>query len=97
VYVGDTGSGIDSEHAKQLFEPFFSTKAAKGTGLGLWISKGIVQKYEGSIQFRSLRMASASATCFRVFLPAQVSTRALKATAVAGDPPSRANGDSRAS
>jgi len=97
VYVGDTGAGIDSEHAKQLFEPFFSTKAAKGTGLGLWISKGIVQKYEGNIHFRSVRMARGAATCFRVFLPGQVSAKALKARAVGSDGSSRANGDSRAS
>jgi len=83
VYIGDTGSGIDAQHAKQLFEPFFSTKAAKGTGLGLWISKGIVQKYEGSIQFRSVRLAGGSATCFRVFLPAQFSAKTAKGRAVA--------------
>ncbi len=96
VYVVDTGSGIDAQHAKQLFEPFFSTKAAKGTGLGLWISKGIVQKYEGSIHFRSVRRVSGAATCFRVFLPGQVSAKALRARAVASEA-SRANGDSRAS
>jgi two-component system, NtrC family, sensor kinase len=97
VYVIDTGSGIDVQHAKQLFEPFFSTKAAKGTGLGLWISKGIVQKYEGSIHFRSVRRAGGTATCFRVFLPGQVSAKALKASAVAADSPGRGNGDVRAS
>ena len=70
VSVIDTGSGIRAEDAKRLFQPFFTTKAAKGTGLGLWISKGIVQKYEGRIDFRSLRTASAACTCFRVFLPA---------------------------
>ena len=57
------------QDAKKLFEPFFSTKSTKGTGLGLWISKGIVQKYEGRISFRSLRNANGVATCFRVFLP----------------------------
>ena len=46
VVICDTGSGIRPEDAKQLFEPFFTTKSTKGTGLGLWISKGIVQKYE---------------------------------------------------
>jgi len=97
VCIDDTGSGIDSQHAKQLFEPFFSTKAAKGTGLGLWISKGIIQKYEGSIQFRSLHLASGSATCFRVFLPGQISGKTLKSRAVASDVPGRPNGDSRAS
>jgi PAS domain S-box-containing protein len=69
VSVVDTGTGIKAEDAKRLFEPFFSTKAAKGTGLGLWISKGIVEKYEGAIRFRSLRMAHHNATCFSVFIP----------------------------
>ena len=69
VSVIDTGSGIEPEHAKQLFEPFFTTKSTKGTGLGLWISKGIVQKYGGTIRFRSLRRPSGNITCFRVFFP----------------------------
>jgi signal transduction histidine kinase len=71
VSVIDTGSGIKAEDAKHLFEPFFSTKSEKGTGLGLWISRGIVQKYEGKITFRSVRAGGESATCFRVFLPLQ--------------------------
>jgi two-component system, NtrC family, sensor kinase len=69
VSLCDNGSGIKAEDAKRLFEPFFSTKASKGTGLGLWISKGIVTKYEGSIGFRSLRLTGGSATCFSVFIP----------------------------
>jgi PAS domain S-box-containing protein len=67
----DTGTGIRPRDAKRLFEPFFSTKAAKGTGLGLWISKGIAQKYEGRISFRSLPIGGRYATCFRVFLPSE--------------------------
>ncbi len=67
--ICDTGTGICPEHAKKIFEPFFSTKDAKGTGLGLWISKGIVQKYEGTIRFRSIYNAQGSATCFSVFIP----------------------------
>jgi len=66
----DTGSGIRPEHAKHLFEPFFSTKSEKGTGLGLWISKGIVTKYEGTISVRSLRISGGHVTCFSVFIPA---------------------------
>ncbi len=96
VLVGDTGSGIDPEHAKRLFEPFFSTKSAKGTGLGLWISKGIVQKYEGSIHFRSVRIAGGCATCFRVFLPGQVSATASKAAATTSEGGYRVNGVGRA-
>jgi PAS domain S-box-containing protein len=69
VSVCDTGSGVKPEDAKRLFEPFFTTKSTKGTGLGLWISKGIVQKYDGAIQFRSLRLNGRNATCFSVFLP----------------------------
>jgi signal transduction histidine kinase len=69
VSILDTGVGIRPEDARNIFQPFFSTKAAKGTGLGLWISKGIVQKYEGRITFRSLRTDKGCTTCFRVFLP----------------------------
>ncbi len=71
ISVIDTGNGIRPEDAERLFQPFFTTKSAKGTGLGLWISKGIVQKYEGRIRFRSLHAsAGRPCTCFRVFLPA---------------------------
>jgi PAS domain S-box-containing protein len=69
VSICDTGVGIDAEHARHLFEPFFTTKSAKGTGLGLWISKGIIQKYGGSISFRSLRRSGRNITCFQIFLP----------------------------
>jgi two-component system, NtrC family, sensor kinase len=69
VSIMDTGKGIRPEDARHLFQPFFSTKSTKGTGLGLWISKGIVQKYEGRISFRSCHGGKVCATCFRVFLP----------------------------
>ncbi|HEY6488515.1 MAG: ATP-binding protein [Terracidiphilus sp.] len=69
ISVIDTGVGIKPEDAQRLFEPFFSTKAAKGTGLGLWISKGILQKYSGRISYRSIRRGEACITCFRVFIP----------------------------
>ena len=70
VSIIDSGVGVTPQDSAKLFEPFFSTKSTKGTGLGLWISKGIVQKYEGRISFRSLRGADGCTTCFRVFLPA---------------------------
>jgi PAS domain S-box-containing protein len=69
VSVCDTGSGVRPEHAKHLFEPFFSTKSSKDTGLGLWISKGIVEKHEGTIQFRSIPFRGGNMTSFRVILP----------------------------
>ena len=94
VFVGDTGMGIHPQDAKRLFEPFFSTKASKGTGLGLWISKGIVQKYEGSIQFRSLNTSAGNFTSFRVFFPGHASQSAARAAN--GEVASRANGGAHA-
>ena len=69
ISILDSGVGINPEDAKRLFQPFFSTKSTKGTGLGLWISKGIVQKYDGSLSCRSIRTVNGCSTCFRVFLP----------------------------
>ena len=69
VSIVDTGIGVNPQDSGKLFDPFFSTKSTKGTGLGLWISKGIVQKYEGRISFRSFRGENGCSTCFRVFLP----------------------------
>jgi signal transduction histidine kinase len=69
VSICDTGIGIRPEDAKRIFEPFFSTKSVKGTGLGLWISRGIIQKYDGNIQFRTVRLGSGYVTCFSVFIP----------------------------
>jgi PAS domain S-box-containing protein len=69
VFISDTGMGITPENAKRLFEPFFTTKATKGTGLGLWISRGIVQKHEGTLRFRSVFGDGTTVTAFHVFLP----------------------------
>ena len=69
VSITDSGAGIRPEDAKRLFEPFFSTKSTKGTGLGLWISKGILQKYDGTIRFRSVRFSGGNVTCFSVLIP----------------------------
>lgn len=83
VSILDTGAGIKPEDAEKIFQPFFSTKSTKGTGLGLWISKGIVQKYDGRISFRSHRRGESSATCFRVFFPKTSAASASAAPAMA--------------
>jgi PAS domain S-box-containing protein len=65
IIVSDTGSGISKANRKHLFEPFFTTKADVGTGLGLWVSKGIIEKHGGSILVDD---AAEQGTTFRVRL-----------------------------
>ena len=69
VTIADNGSGIRQHDLTRIFEPFYSTKGDAGTGLGLWLSHGIVRKHEGSIRVRSRTTAGSSGTVFSVFLP----------------------------
>jgi signal transduction histidine kinase len=68
VVVCDDGSGIPLPAREQIFSPFFTTKGSIGTGLGLWVTRGFVEKQGGSIHFRT-RTVDPSGTIFRVFLP----------------------------
>lgn len=69
IAVADNGPGIPRDNIPRIFEPFFSTKETKGTGLGLWVSQGIVQKHGGRIRVRSTLAPERHGTCFQVFLP----------------------------
>ena len=69
VTVLDSGAGIPAGVRKNLFAPFYTTKGEKGTGLGLWISRSIVEKHEGTIHFVSRTGDGNSGTAFSVFLP----------------------------
>jgi PAS domain S-box-containing protein len=69
VTVVDTGSGIPPRVRKNLFAPFYTTKGESGTGLGLWVARGIVEKHEGTIHFLSTQRLGRSGTAFSVFLP----------------------------
>jgi two-component system CheB/CheR fusion protein len=69
VVIADNGHGISSEQRSKLFQPFFTTKGEEGTGLGLWVSQGIVRKHQGEICLRSTTRFGRSGTCFSVFLP----------------------------
>jgi signal transduction histidine kinase len=53
VSVADSGAGITVENRQKIFNPFFTTKGEGGTGLGLWVSQGIVHKHHGQIRVRS--------------------------------------------
>jgi signal transduction histidine kinase len=69
--IADSGSGIEAEVRKTLFEPFVTTKPDTGTGLGLWVSSEIVRKHHGTIQVKSRVHAPFSGTVFSIFLPSQ--------------------------
>lgn len=69
IVIADTGSGISPAHRKKLFEPFYTTKQDVGTGLGLWVSREIVQKHGGSIALRSCIIPGHTGTVFSIFLP----------------------------
>jgi PAS domain S-box-containing protein len=68
VTVADEGVGISPENKQQLFTPFFTTKREVGTGLGLWITKELIEKRGGSICFHS-RTKNKSGTTMRLFIP----------------------------
>lgn len=69
VIVADNGCGIRPADMPHVFEPFFTNRKALGTGLGLWVVYGIVQKHGGSIRVRSASTPGHSGTVFSVFLP----------------------------
>ena len=68
VVVADAGPGIMPEQRRTIFEPLFTTKGDKGSGLGLWVAQGIVNKYGGSIRVRSSVQPGKSGTVFSVSL-----------------------------
>jgi signal transduction histidine kinase len=72
IWVSDNGAGVDPAHRARVFEPFFTTKGEKGTGLGLWVSLGIINRAGGSIRLWSNCRPGRSGSCFSIFLPAVV-------------------------
>jgi len=67
VRFRDTGVGIPDEALPHIFEPFYSTKTAgRGTGLGLWVSHGIIHSYGGRI---TVRTRPGHGTTFTIALP----------------------------
>ena len=69
VTVSDNGHGIDAAALPSMFQPFFTTKGAIGNGLGLWVSRQIIEKHGGRIQVRSRTSGPRQGTTFSVVLP----------------------------
>ncbi len=69
LLIADNGHGIAAEHAKKIFQPFFTTKEERGTGLGLAISKKIVERHRGTIKMRSSVRPGKSGTIFKISFP----------------------------
>ncbi len=83
ITVADNGKGIEGAALPHIFEPFFTTKQAVGTGLGLWVSKQIVEKHGGSIRVHSRTDGGRRGTTFSVVLPAAAGAEAVSKTAAA--------------
>ena len=67
--IADNGHGIPPDHGDTIFQPFFTTKESGGTGLGLALSKRIIERHNGRIRVRSSVRPGKSATAFKVSLP----------------------------
>ena len=66
VVIQDTGKGIAPEYMDHIFDPFFSTKGEGGTGLGLWVSYGIIKNHQGHMKVAS---TVGEGTAFTITLP----------------------------
>jgi len=69
ITVADTGHGMSEEVRQRIFEAFYTTKEVNGTGLGLWISHGIVSRHHGSLTLKSSQNPDWNGSVFSLFLP----------------------------
>jgi PAS domain S-box-containing protein len=69
IIVADTGHGMSPTVRSRVYEPFYTTKDLNGTGLGLWISAGIIGRHHGRISLRSSEDPVHHGTVFSLFLP----------------------------
>jgi PAS domain S-box-containing protein len=69
ILVEDDGPGIAPEHRQHIFEPFFTTKKDVGTGLGLWVTKEIIERHSGTVEVHSRNGTRLSGTTFSITLP----------------------------
>ncbi len=69
ITIADDASGMSPEVQARIWNPFFTTKGVTGTGLGLWVSKEIVQRHRGELNVRSSQSPAHHGTVFTLFLP----------------------------
>ena len=78
ITVSDTGHGMPPEILRRIFEPFFTTRGEVGTGLGLWVTAGIVEKHNGSVRVKSSSGEARFGTIFQILLPYETGDRLTK-------------------
>ena len=69
LIIEDDGPGVPPHLMERIFEPFFTTKADVGTGLGLWVTKEIVQRHRGRIEIASKEEAGSHGAILSIYLP----------------------------
>lgn len=69
ILIADNGCGIPAAQMERLFEPYATSNKEHGTGLGLWVSKTLVERHRGRIRHRSTTNPGRTGTAFRVSLP----------------------------
>ena len=74
LVVADTGHGIPQEDVDAIFDPFFTTKGDQGNGLGLAVTKKIIDHHAGRIRVKSSVRLHRSGTTFRICLPASANS-----------------------
>lgn len=77
ITVADTGTGMDPKTLKRTFEAFFTTKGISGTGLGLWITRDLVEKNGGNIAIRSKTPPGSHGTVVAIWFPHRGATEDL--------------------
>jgi PAS domain S-box-containing protein len=83
ITIADNGTGISPQMQQQVFDALFTTKGSIGTGLGLWVSKQIIDKHAGTIRLRSRTEKGCRGTVFSIVLPAEPAAVLLEKSAVA--------------
>jgi signal transduction histidine kinase len=69
VTIRDSGTGIPREYLDRIFEPFFTTKGNLGTGIGLWVSRQLIEKRGGRLSVESGTEEISRGTVMSIFLP----------------------------